>query len=131
MPESFDHLQPGVWSFLDESQEARITRLNMPKWVSSARASEALARMEHLLHHPPCGRMPSMLLYEDGDIGKTMVVDKFIRDHPNICNAFGEVEARKVLRLQMPSRPNDGKLYVQIIEGLGHQAPCTRREMDP
>ena len=35
----------------------------MPKWVSYEGASEALARMEHLLRHPPCGRMPSMLLY--------------------------------------------------------------------
>ena len=54
--------------------------------------------------------MPSMLLYCDSDIGKTMIVDKFVRDHPNICNQFGEVEARKVLRLQMPSKPNDGRL---------------------
>ena len=102
----------------------------MPKWVSYARANEALARMEHLLRHPPCGRMPSMLLYGDSDIGKTMVVDKFVRDHPNICNEFGEIESRKVLRLQMPSKPNDGRLYAQIIEGLGHKAPYTRRGMD-
>ena len=30
----------------------------------------------------------------------------------------------------MPSKPNDGKLYAQIIEGLGHQAPYTRRGTD-
>lgn len=106
MTPKFDHLHTGVWSFLDESQEGRITRLYMPKWVSYARANEALARMEHLLRHPPCGRMPSMLLYGDSDIGKTMIIDKFVRDHPNICNEFGEVEARKVLRLQMPSSPS-------------------------
>ena len=94
MTHNLDHLHTGVWSFLDESQEGRITRLYMPKWVSSHdRANEALARMEHLLRHPPCGRMPSMLLYGDSDIGKTMIIDKFVRDHPNICNEFGEVEA--------------------------------------
>ena len=102
----------------------------MPKWVSYAGASEALARMEHLLRYPRCGRMPSMLLYGDSDIGKTMIVDKFVRDHPNICNEFGEVEACKVLRLQMPSKPNDGKLYAQIIEGLESQAPYSRRGTD-
>ena len=130
MSQTFDHLHPGVWSFLDESQEERITRLYMPKWVSYEGASEALARMEHLLRHPPCGRMPSMLLYGDSDIGKTMIVDKFVRDHPNICNQFGEVEARKVLRLQMPSKPNDGRLYAKIIDGLGNNAPYTRRGAD-
>ena len=53
-----------------------------------------------------------------------------MRDHPNICNQFGEVEARKVLRLQMPSKPNDSKLYPQIIDGLGHAAPFSSRGMD-
>ena len=130
MAQTFDHLHTGVWSFLDESQEERIARLYMPKWVSYDGAGEALARMEHLLRHPPCGRMPSMLLYGDSDIGKTMIVDKFVRDHPNISNEFGEVEARKVLRLQMPSKPNDGRLYAQIIDGLGHNAPYTRRGTD-
>ena len=70
------------------------------------------------------------LLYGDNDIGKTMIFDKFVRDHPNICNQFGEVEARKVLCLQMPSKPKDGRLYAQIIDGLGHKAPCTRRGTD-
>ena len=57
MAQTFDHLHTGVWSFLDESQDERITRLYMPKWVSYAGASDALARMEHLLRHPPCGRI--------------------------------------------------------------------------
>jgi hypothetical protein len=129
--QTFDHLHAGVWSLLDESEDERITQLYKPKWVSYAGASEALARMEHLLRYPAFGRMPSMLLYGDSDIGKTMIVDKFVRDHPNICNQFGEVEARKVLRLQMPSKPNNGRLYAQIIDGLGHKAPYTRRGTDP
>ena len=53
MPQSLDHLHTGVWSFLDESQEGRITRLYMPKWVSYDRANEALARMEHQLAITP------------------------------------------------------------------------------
>jgi hypothetical protein len=130
MARDLGHLHTGVWSFLDESEEDRITRLYMPKWVSYPRGNEALARMEHLVRHPPCGRMPSMLLYGDSDIGKTMIVDKFVRDHPDICNQDGEVEVRKVLRLQMPSKPRDDKLYAQIIQALGHQAPYSRRGTD-
>ena len=66
----------------------------------------------------------------DSDIGKALIVNKFVREHPNICNQFGEVEARKVLRLQMLSKPNDGRLYAQIIDGLGHKEPYTRRGTD-
>lgn len=130
MSDSLAHLHVGVWSFVDEPTSTRVTRLYMPKWVSYARGDEALARLEHLLNHPPCGRMPSMLLYGDSDIGKTMIVEKFVRDHPNICDAFGELELRKVLRLQMPARPNDDKFYAQIIQGLGHQPPLSRRGRD-
>ena len=41
-----------------------------------------------------------MLLYGDSNIGKTMIVEKFIRDHPNICNEFNEVEVRHTVHLQ-------------------------------
>ena len=124
------HLETGVWSYLDEPEERRINRLYMPKWVSYPHASEALARMEHLLRYPACGRMPSMLLYGDSDIGKTMIVEKFVRDHPNICNQFGEVDSRDILRLQMPPKPSDRRLYAQIIEGLDGQTPFARRGFD-
>lgn len=119
MTHNLEHLHTGVWSFLDEAQEHRITRLYMPKRVAYERGNEALARMEHLLRHPPCSRMPSMLLYGDSDIGKTMIVDKFVRERPDICNEHGEIEARKILRLQMPSKPNDDKLYAQIHPRAG------------
>ncbi len=125
-----EHLHPGVWSYLDDPVEERVTRLYMPKWVAYARGDEALARMEHLLRHPSCGRMPCMLLYGDSDIGKTMIVEKFVRDHPDICNEFGEVEARKVLRMQMPPKPSDGKFYAQIIGALGNPVPYSKRSAD-
>ena len=74
--------------------------------------------------------MPCMLLHGDSNIGKTMIVEKFVRDHPNICNEFNEVEVRKTVHLQMPANPCDDKLYAQIIEGLGVQPPINRRSTD-
>ena len=130
MPHRLDHLHVGVWSFLEGSVEERVSRLYAPKWVAYARGNEALARMEHLLNHPSSGRMPCMLLYGDSNIGKTMIVEKFVRDHPNICNEFNEVEIRKIVHLQMPASPSDSKLYAQIIQGLGVQPPVNRRGTD-
>ena len=130
MSSSLDHLHVGVWSYLDGSLEERVSRLYAPKWVAYARGNEALARMAHLLNHPPSGRMPCMLLYGDSNIGKTMIVEKFIRDHPNICNEFNEVEVRHTVHLQMPANPTDNKLYAHIIEGLGVQPPISRRGTD-
>ena len=130
MANGLEHLHVGVWSYLEGSIEERVTRLYAPKWVGYARGNEALARLDHLLTHPPSGRMPCMLLYGDSNIGKTMIVEKFIRDNPNICNEFNEVELRKTVHLQMPANPSDNKLYAQIIEGLGVQAPINRRGTD-
>ena len=130
MANGLEHLHVGVWSYLDDSPQARINRLYSPKWVSYARGNEALARMSHLLNHPPSGRMPCMLLHGDSNIGKSMIVEKFVRDNPDICNEFKEVEVRKTVHLQMPANPSDEKLYAQIIEALGIQAPVNRRNMD-
>ncbi len=130
MANSLEHLHIGVWSYLDGSVDERVSRLYAPKWVAYSRGNQALARMEHLLNHPPSGRMPCMLLHGDSNIGKTMIVEKFVRDHPNICNEFNEVEVRKTVHLQMPANPCDDKLYAQIIEGLGVQPPINRRSTD-
>jgi len=130
MANSLEHLHIGVWSFLDGSVDERVSRLYAPKWVAYSRGNQALARMEHLLNHPPSGRMPCMLLHGDSNIGKTMIVEKFVRDNPNICNEFNEVEVRKTVHLQMPANPCDDKLYAQIIEGLGVQPPINRRSTD-
>jgi hypothetical protein len=66
-----DHLHIGVWSYLEGSIDERVSRLYAPKWVAYSRGNEALARMAHLLNHPPSGRMPCMLLHGDSNIGKT------------------------------------------------------------
>ena len=130
MTPNLDHLHTGDWSFLEDSTEERVTRLYSPKWVAYARGNEALARMGHLLNHPPSGRMPCMLLHGDSNIGKTMIVEKFLRDNPNVCNDLNEVEVRRCVHLQMPAKPSDDKLYAQIVEGLGIQAPINRRGVD-
>ena len=90
MTPNLDHLHSGVWSLLEDSTEERVTRLYFPKWVAYARGNEALARMGHLLNHPPSGRMPCMLLHGDSNIGKTMIVEKFLRDNPNVRAYSGE-----------------------------------------
>ena len=113
MENSLDHLHIGVLSYLEGSIDERVSRLYAPKWVAYSRSYEALARMAHLLNHPPSGRMPCMLLHGDSNIGKTMIVEKFVRDHPNICNEFNKVEVRKTVRLQMPANPCDNKLYAR------------------
>ncbi|MDB5744198.1 MAG: TniB family protein [Polaromonas sp.] len=68
--------------------------------------------------------------YQTATLAKPEIVEKFVRDHPNICNEFNEVEIRKTVHLQMLANPCDHKLHAQMIEGLGVQPPVNRRSTD-
>jgi GTPase SAR1 family protein len=48
-----------------------------------------------MLKHPPSGRMPCMLLYGDSNIGKTMIVEKFVRDHPTYAMSSTKLKSAK------------------------------------
>ena len=48
----------------------------------SARAQQALAKLEDLIAFPPRARMPNLLIVGASGMGKTMIVEKFARDHP-------------------------------------------------
>jgi hypothetical protein len=76
MNEELAHLDPRVWSYFDDSVEDRIRACYLPRWIRYPRGDEALARLTHLLAHPPCPRMPCLLIYGDSGIGKTMIIEK-------------------------------------------------------
>ncbi len=60
MTPNLNRLHAGVWSFLEDSTEERVTRLYSPKWVAYARGNEALARMGHLTRTiRPAGACPA------------------------------------------------------------------------
>jgi hypothetical protein len=102
MAKSLEHLHIGVWSCLDGSIDERVSRLYAPKWVAYFRGDQALARIEHLIDHPPSGRMPCILLHGDSNNGKPMIVEKFVRDHANICVKFNEVEVHTQFTFRFP-----------------------------
>jgi len=67
-----------------------------------------------------------MLLDGEGNIGKTMIVEKLVRSHSDLCNAHNKVDIRSTTLLQVPAPPWRQTLC-QIEEGLGIDAPITRR----
>jgi predicted ATPase with chaperone activity len=58
--------------------------------VEFARGRLALEELERRYQYPSCARMPCMLLYGDSGMGKTMLIEKMERQHPNsIMNVAG------------------------------------------
>jgi type II secretory pathway predicted ATPase ExeA len=65
--------------------------------------------------------MPNLLIIGPTNNGKTMIVEKFRRDHPAAPSADGEHEVMPVVLMQMPSEPDLKRFYAAILRAV--QAP--------
>jgi hypothetical protein len=63
--------------------------------------------------------MPSIAIYGDSGMGKTMIMEKFRREHPPLFDGAAGVERTRVLALQMAGKPGERRLYAQILTALG------------
>jgi hypothetical protein len=121
MSEPYPHLHASARPLAEESTELRIRRIRTDRWIAYARAEAALSAMEDLLSFPKRLRMPNLVLVGPTNNGKTMIIDKFRRDHPPIeARATREGVANvPVLKVQMPSAPDERRFFGTIVEALG------------
>jgi replication-associated recombination protein RarA len=63
--------------------------------------------------------MPCALLYGDSGIGKTMILEKFARAHRPVYDDKLGQEVRPVLLAQMPSGPDERRLYASLLAEIG------------
>lgn len=121
MSEPYPHLHASARPLAEESLELRIRRIRTDRWIAYARAEAALSAMEDLLAFPKRLRMPNLLLVGPTNNGKTMIVDKFRRDHPPIeARATRDGVANvPVLKVQMPSAPDERRFFGTILDALG------------
>src|SRR5688572_8251973 len=104
--EVFSHLHPAARAVLDHSEAQRIAWLRRERWIGYPRAHQALTILEGLLSLPVRQRMPNLLLIGPTNNGKTMIVEKFCRDHAAGPSVDGEHEVIPVVMVQMPSEPD-------------------------
>jgi hypothetical protein len=113
------HLTAAAAELLVESNANRIRAVLGERWVHYPRASHVLQILHRLLEHPRTTRMPSIAIYGDSGMGKTMIMEKFRREHPPLFDGAAGVERTRVLALQMAARPGERRLYAQILTALG------------
>jgi hypothetical protein len=121
MSEPYLHLHASARPVAEESAELRIRRIRTDRWIAYARAEAALSAIEDLLSFPKRLRMPNLLLVGPTNNGKTMIVDKFRRDHPPSearTNRDGVANV-PVLKVQMPSAPDERRFFGTILNALG------------
>lgn len=118
---ALDHLQPSCRAAAGESAEARIRMIRTDRWIGYARAREGVAAIEDLLTFPKRMRMPNLALIGPTNNGKTMIVERFRRNHPHIeagANPTG-MAVVPVLKVQMPAGADERRLFGAILEALG------------
>lgn len=106
MPVSaLSHLIPEARKIADLDDAQRIDAIQRDRWVNYPRATEALERLERLLQTPKRERMPCMVMHGDSNIGKTLIIAKFMRGHPPSFDASRCAEQRDIIAMQMRRHP--------------------------
>jgi Cdc6-like AAA superfamily ATPase len=116
---STSHLDPEALAALDLSDEHRISFLAEDRWIDYPRARKALLELERLLASPKRTRMPSLLIHGVSNIGKSMIIQKFLRDHPHKeFNPETGMLQIDVLAVEMPAAPTERRFYGQLLLAL-------------
>lgn len=118
------HLVPSAQALARLPAAERIRHIRADRWIGYPRAVEALNRLETLYDWPSKQRMPNLLLIGPTNNGKSMLVEKFRRQHPPSTSA--DQEFIPVLCVQMPSEPSVTRFYVALLAVLG--APLRPRQ---
>ena len=75
--------------------------------------------LDELRSRPRTGRMPSLAIYADSGMGKTMLLERFRRAHPAIYDRGERRLISPGLALQMASRATERRFYGQLLTAIG------------
>ncbi len=120
------HLTAPTRELAFQDAKARIRLVQTARWVGYPRAGVAVEELERRFNYPTCARMPCMLLYGDSGMGKSMILEKMERQHPNSYDQRRGITKRPVVIVQMPSSPDQRRFYTRILQVLG--APYSTHE---
>lgn len=113
-----DHLNLATRPLLDHPNAKRIRDLAVSPIIGYPLAKKAIDRMEDLLVHPPTHRMPNLLLVGSTNNGKTVIADRFLKQHPAFSVPDEDFVRVPVLMVQAPPMPDEKRFYNGILERL-------------
>ena len=113
------HLASGAAALANSPNETRIRAIRSDRWVGFDRARRVLRHLDGLCDHPPSTRPPGLAIDGHSGMGKTMLVEKFKRDHPPIIDHSTGVESMPVLAITLTSRPTKRRIYGQLLMAMG------------
>ena len=108
------HLTDEAANVLAGAIDERVYFVQSKRWIAYPRAVLILDHLNKLLKHPRTTRMPSLIVYGDSGMGKSMLVDRFKAD----CAPGSTSNAKKLLVAELSGRPNERRLFSQILAAV-------------
>lgn len=105
MTEDLSHLLPSFRHYALLPPDERIAWIRQDRWIGYPRAEQVLNRLQDLLAHPPRDRMPCVLLFGATGMGKTRIIQKFLRDNRSSFDEITGTTRVPVAGIQMPPLP--------------------------
>ncbi|MCA0344882.1 MAG: TniB family NTP-binding protein [Proteobacteria bacterium] len=119
MNTEISHLTSNAAALLAETDAQRIRAIRSRRWLVYPRAKQVLERLNQLLDHPRGTRMPSLAIYGDSGMGKTMIMKRFRDQHPPSFSSLTGKLKTPVLAMEMTSQPGERRFYAELLTLLG------------
>jgi hypothetical protein len=86
------------------------------RWVGYPRANRILNRLDDLLILPARVRMQNVLIHGGSGAGKSMIMEKFLRNHSADSGRHGAI--RSIVSMQMPPLPTLRSFFSEVLRAL-------------
>jgi len=115
MNEHIDKLTNSAKEYLTRSAEERIKKCKEQVWIPYTTAQNILYELEELYEHPKKERMPNLLIVGNTNNGKSTILNRFIKKHPNILETINIIP---IVKISAPISPSHNALYEKILDEL-------------
>jgi len=116
---ALSHLTVAAQDVAMLSNEERRRHMRGDRWIAYTRAQIALDRMDELLKWPRKQRMPNLLMIGPTNNGKTMIVEKFRKDHAAMVHEGSNREVIPIVVTQVPCEPSVARFYAMVLASIG------------
>lgn len=114
-----DHVFAEIADLLSADTAIRIRAIHEERWVTYPRAKGVLEKLERLFEYPRRSRMPCLLIVGRSGMGKTMLLERFCRQHDARWEAERGREHTPVLSVIIRPQPTVRRFYAQLLSSLG------------
>ena len=115
IPGDLSHLQPAHRPYALLADAERVDWIRQERWINYTRAEQVLVRLGELLRYPPRHRMPALLLFGATGMGKTRIIERFLRENDSHFDEVRGTTRLPVVALQMPPTPHERDFYEELL----------------